>query len=168
MLKVNALALSTWFSSMPAVLWESTRTRTMCLEYQWPQGCHTGKGPNLMYFPAYFQKYYSLIKFLMILAFELCHPKSFLMCSKSFWAVFKCDVDNGSPKIACYDDNWSKIEINFWHLYWPKNCCLFVQVSLNGPLGTTPKWYWPFVQETRLLVELVIRKKKQWHTIDII
>ena len=120
MLKVNALALSTWFSSMPAVLWESTRTRTMCLEYQWPQGCHTGKGPNLMYFPAYFQKYYSLIKFLMILAFELCHPKSFLMCSKSFWAVFKCDVDNGSPKIACYDDNWSKIEINFWHLYCPK------------------------------------------------
>ena len=52
--------------------------------------------------------------------------------------------------------NWNKLLTS---ILSKRNYCLFVQVSFYGPLGTTPKWYWPFVQETRLLVELVIRKK---------
>ena len=51
-----------------------------------------GEAPSttLMYFPTVFQRDYSLFNFLLILAVELSHPESFLMCLKSFWEVLKC------------------------------------------------------------------------------
>ena len=84
---------------------------------------HTGEGPNLMYFPAYFQKYYSLIKFLMILAFELCHLESFLMCLKSFWAVLSVMWTMGVQKLLVMITIDQKLKHVLGELVWDCQDC---------------------------------------------